>query len=1206
SNAASSETQGRRFSQTRHSIVDETENLNNLNTSSNTNKYMLTPRQVGADVKELFQSDSPGFDGQAVQGKVNLSSTHITEEWLQMRPHVQCSPAAIILTAKGWNYVHLLVDRVGSSPVSLLHLPSHCGYNVRATWRDLILIVPYDGCYVLQQNGSYVLPLLWWGMPMSISCPMTPASALTSPSGFCSNLGITLMIEGSLRRIEKYSIKVNEEWVPLVSSTCAYLMDSATENLILFIPFTVQCAKDGGSTLNILLDEKMYTLSCQPHHYLPYYPQYNPSAYSRVIPLEPALAKPEITNMEQPQHHILISSEQSTPHAATGETIQHPQHPSLESHDISQVSVQGHSSEIPTTKISPFQPPSGNLQLSMPMLPPPYLHFSHSIYPYYHYFYNQKLIPPDSHIPKPASELNQTPKPQMGPWSQTGAWLQMLQLPQVLQNQPLQMLHLTQVPQKLHLTQVPQKPQLPHVPQEPQLPQVPQKPQLPQVPQKPQLPQVPQEPQLPQVPQEPQLPQVPQEPQLPQVPQEPQLPQVPQEPQLPQVPQEPQLPQVPQEPQLPQVPQEPQLPQVPQEPQPPQMPQKPQHVFPVLANDSSQLSPVLSCKGDHLRASLPFTKINSIKVKDVKRKVWVPVSSTSAHCGYSLQRKGKGVVFSSPLPACHSYRLSPSLLSLSLKFWDSAIPRHRALRLQCPYNSTSPTMTEPSTTASLLPKPISTHLQPARNGIRPSHPQKLLGLYSKPSKPKHSPLQIQNPSVPFLSPPKPTAASFQQSKDTKPTSWMTRTKPLMTQMQQPQVLCHAKDMSVTLPPGPITGLTVKSPIVGVDGSIEEMLLDEASSRCGYIIKKNQDGGINILLPYTSCHMAHQDEQYQIVLKYHTADGHANEASLSCQVPMNHECSLPSEQRLACGSSSVSAAECYNLGCCYSPDTQTCYYPMDECTADRHFVFSIPGSLTEPPLSPALLSVAGNSSCTPQRVVEDMALFKIPLDGCGAHRYEVGNTVIYMLEILNTLQSVTLNYGTITRDSPFRLLVECRFLPGIVTSVGYLVKSPSLGPSIQAKGVFGVQLRIAKDQQYSSYYPQYHRPLRKLLGKPLYLEVRLLNPLDPSTVLLVHYCVAYPRSAHSAWVLIYDGCPNPLDVTPSHEPPPALPEGLANHVRRFTVSTFQFLEDSRKEMTPGGEGENEEEVYFMCATEVCLPSEGPCVEGCIDHSPAVKS
>ncbi|XP_058236255.1 uncharacterized protein LOC131346696 [Hemibagrus wyckioides] len=156
SDAPSLETQGGWFSQTRHSVVDETEKLNHFNTSSSSNTYMLTPRQGGADVKDLFQSDSPGFDGQSVQGKVNLSSTHITEEWLRMRPHVQCSPAAIILTAKGWMHVYLLVDRVGASPVPLLHLPSQCGYNVRATWRDLVLIAPYDGCYVLQQVTEYL------------------------------------------------------------------------------------------------------------------------------------------------------------------------------------------------------------------------------------------------------------------------------------------------------------------------------------------------------------------------------------------------------------------------------------------------------------------------------------------------------------------------------------------------------------------------------------------------------------------------------------------------------------------------------------------------------------------------------------------------------------------------------------------------------------------------------------------------------------------------------------------------------------------------------------------------------------------------------------------------------------------------------------------------------------------------------------------
>lgn len=61
-----------------------------------------------------------------------------------------------------------------------------------------------------------------------------------------------------------------------------------------------------------------------------------------------------------------------------------------------------------------------------------------------------------------------------------------------------------------------------------------------------------------------------------------------------------------------------------------------------------------------------------------------------------------------------------------------------------------------------------------------------------------------------------------------------------------------------------------------------------------------------------------------------------------------------------------------------------------------------------------------------------------------------------------------------------------------------------------------------DEHYDSFYPQYHQPLHVLLGKPLYLEVRLLNPPDPTAMLLVHYCVAYPRSAQSAWILIYDG------------------------------------------------------------------------------------
>lgn len=64
--------------------------------------------------------------------------------------------------------------------------------------------------------------------------------------------------------------------------------------------------------------------------------------------------------------------------------------------------------------------------------------------------------------------------------------------------------------------------------------------------------------------------------------------------------------------------------------------------------------------------------------------------------------------------------------------------------------------------------------------------------------------------------------------------------------------------------------------------------------------------------------------------------------------------------------------------------------------------------------------------------------------------------------------------------------------------------------------------LVLDAQYQSYYPQYHQPLQMLLGKPLYLEVRLLNTPDPSLVLLVHFCVAYPRSGKAVWLILYNG------------------------------------------------------------------------------------
>ncbi|KAL7852523.1 hypothetical protein SRHO_G00183080 [Serrasalmus rhombeus] len=1061
-------------------MVFSSEVWSQRNTSSQKNRTL--GRSLKAPEKVRPQQGAvalDGSEGKKEDGKLNDPS-FITQEWLKMRPLVRCSRDAMTLTATGRGYTHFLVDRVDATPVSVLHLPPNCGFSLKTSGRHMELTALFDGCYVLQENGSYVLPLLWWGKPVKIHCPMSSFHQGT-PSGFCLTFGMVIKMKHAQGAIEDHKVQVNGEWLPLLSDACACRMESPFEELVLFIPFTAPCARDGGSTLNVLLNGKEFTLSCLPPLHLPHYP-----SAEFFQPLHPGQTETRFTpsGPNPPFSSLLMKRETPEPHVVPHQLYPQPYIPHL--------SPGFFLVKYPNTHVM-----GPDFAFGMPIMRQPY-GFTDPVLPF------PQAAPPVDAPGTPMYQYSLIPlyhEPNMPGTATTSPKATIPLFPSSVGHNPMMPMMYSHHNHKLYPMHLYLNPAYhPFSQSEPVLPSpVPKFTTTAAI-------------------------------------------------------------SVPKH-----ISKHPVVP-TPLEHKVPQLPSR----VPELPAASSKMVPSLTCIGNRLAAALPSAKMESVKVKDAKRNMWVPVSSAPARCGYSLQRKGRGVVLSSPLPACHSRNLSSSLFSLSLKFWDIIQLKHRVLQLRC--LTTEPQESPPTTaesftpwtwdTASTVPKPKQSFSQ---------------------AKPVTSPSQLQKPTL-FPSP-KPTASS----------------KPFV-----PRILCRSQHMSIILSSRAVTGLTVQAPSGGKGENMKAVPIDKAPHHCGYLVKEDQHGFITIFLPYKSCHMIYQDGQYQIMLKYQSADGLGVEALLSCQVPTGYECSLPVQLQLACGPSSVSAVECHGLGCCYSSDTAFCYYPMDECTADRHFVFSIPASLTDPPLSPALLVAAGNSSCTPQRVVADSALFKVPLDGCGAHRYEVGKTVIYMLEILNMVQSLSLNHGTITRDSPFRLLVECRYLPGTLASVSYLVKSPSLGPSIQAQGVFGVQLRIAEDQYYSRYYPQYHRPLQKLLGKPLYLEVRLLNPPDPSVVLLVHYCVAYPRSAQSAWVLIYDGCPNPLDVTPTHEPPAPPPEAVASHVRRFTVSTFQFLESSRGLLEP--DEEEKEEIYFMCATEVCLPSEGQCIEGCFDYedAPAVKS
>lgn len=96
-----------------------------------------------------------------------------------------------------------------------------------------------------------------------------------------------------------------------------------------------------------------------------------------------------------------------------------------------------------------------------------------------------------------------------------------------------------------------------------------------------------------------------------------------------------------------------------------------------------------------------------------------------------------------------------------------------------------------------------------------------------------------------------------------------------------QVLCSSQHMSVKVPPGPTSGLVVEgefpellaffrylafngykfisviAPSSGIKTQTKAVPLLEAPSHCGYSVKRAKDRGLNILLPYFSCHMTRQ-------------------------------------------------------------------------------------------------------------------------------------------------------------------------------------------------------------------------------------------------------------------------------------------------------------------------------------------------------------
>ncbi|VTJ57389.1 Hypothetical predicted protein [Marmota monax] len=259
-----------------------------------------------------------------------------------------------------------------------------------------------------------------------------------------------------------------------------------------------------------------------------------------------------------------------------------------------------------------------------------------------------------------------------------------------------------------------------------------------------------------------------------------------------------------------------------------------------------------------------------------------------------------------------------------------------------------------------------------------------------------------------------------------------------------------------------------------------------------------------------------------------------------------------------------------------------------------------------------------ASCPPTQETSAFVVFRVPLTHCGTtvqvggrtwagaisppggpHSLSppqaVGNQLIYENQLVSDLDIQKGPQGSITRDSTFRLHVRCLFNAGDFLPIQASISPPPSPAPVTQSGPLRLELRIAKDETFSSYYGEDDYPLVRLLREPVHVEVQLLQRTDPGLVLVLHQCWATPSAnpfQQPQWPILSDGCPFEGDSYRTQMvslDKAELP--FRSHYQRFMVATFAFLDFSSQRALRGP-------VYFFCSASACYPSRlQPCSPTC---------
>ncbi|KAG2465444.1 ZP4 protein, partial [Polypterus senegalus] len=307
------------------------------------------------------------------------------------------------------------------------------------------------------------------------------------------------------------------------------------------------------------------------------------------------------------------------------------------------------------------------------------------------------------------------------------------------------------------------------------------------------------------------------------------------------------------------------------------------------------------------------------------------------------------------------------------------------------------------------------------------------------------------------------------------------------------------------------------------------------------------------------------------------------------------CAVAASEKLPCGgSSSITQADCEANNCCYdlSSSTSPCYYANDgewfwvseqrwqlldihacllcpvtvQCTLDGQFVVVVSEKVTLPSLDLGSIQLVDSSSpnCSPVTSLSSFVLYQFPVSACGSTVQLSGGNVTYQNTMSAAITVRSGPEGSITRDSVYKLFFQCTYSGSQDVQVEAEVYTVAPPLPVVEQGPFDLELVIATDSSYGSYYVDADYPVTRTLRDPVAVEVHIVNRTDPNLVLTLGDCWVTPgpsASSQPQWSLLVNGCPYMGDnyltslVTVDNTSGVAYP----SHYKRFVFEMFAFVD-----------------------------------------------